>query len=139
MSDEKRHDHPKRLTLLTSRHSVGTANDGQVTRLSRAYQGLALCDTFPAFRSHHATVGQHPKRALCVYRLLLAWVLRLPRPSRHTNRFKSHFAMSGRMNNTAFIAIKMGRRAKSQIDSPPRIGSMVHEKNRVNCFGWRPV
>jgi hypothetical protein len=37
------------------------------------------------------------------------------------------------MNNTAFIAIKMGRRTKSH-DSPPRIGSMVHEKNRVNCL-----
>jgi hypothetical protein len=49
-------------------------------------------------------------------------------------RFKSHFAMSGRMNNTALIAIKIARRTKSQIDSPPRIGSMVHEKNRVNCL-----
>jgi len=42
--------------------------------------------------------------------------------------------VSARMNYPAFIAIKMGRRTKSQIDSPPRIGSMVHEKNHVNCL-----
>jgi hypothetical protein len=122
MSDEKRTRSPE------------TTNTSDFETFGRYCERRALCDTFPAFRSHHATIGQHAKRALCVYRLLLAWVLRLPRPSRHTNRFKSHFAMSGRMNNTAFIAIKMGRRAKSQIDSPPRIASMVHEKNRVNCL-----
>ena len=47
---------------------------------------------------------------------------------------RSRRLVSARMNNTAFIAIKMGRRTKSQIHSPPRIGSMVHEKNRVNCL-----
>jgi hypothetical protein len=47
---------------------------------------------------------------------------------------RSRRLVSALTNNTAFIAIKMGRRTKSQIDSPPGIGSMVHEKNRVNCL-----
>ena len=46
---------------------------------------------------------------------------------------RSRRLVSARMNNMAFIVIKMGRRTKSH-DSPPRIGSMVHEKNRVNCL-----